>query len=298
MYGYKVKIGSLPVPVWACETTVSDYMWWNPKRKKNRLEVSFSKFDTQTVILNENEYVLKNNSLACIIADEKRTCFCESGQPVTIITVSVRLTDFEYQFCDLTPADCDDSSILILPAFCEDLTLADELEITKTAYKCIKQVPVNTENKQLAFASAFFELLYKVDLIARKYISDTHKQEDHYIKKIDYLIESKYHDKLTLHAIAKELNVSQVYLSMLYKAHTGINFSEQLLNVRMKHAEKLLIDQNIPTSKVASLCGFCDENYFRKKFKQFFGVNVGEYRKYKNGLTLYHEKPTLRKKQE
>ena len=77
----------------------------------------------------------------------------------------------------------------------------------------------------------------------------------------------------------------------MYKYITGINFSEQLLNVRMKHAEKLLIDRNIPTAKVAELCGFCDESYFRKKFKCFFGINVKECRQIKNGLTLYHAKP-------
>lgn len=297
MLGYKFKIRSLPKPVWAGESTVSDYSWeqW---RQKDQIELSFARFDTQTVILYGNEYTLKKNALACVAAGEGRKAFCEPGQAITVITVAVRFSDLEKAFCQITPEDCEDPSVLLLPAFLEGITLSDELEITKTAYKCIKQVPINSESKYLAFTSAFFELLYKFDQITRKTIMDTRKQMDHYIKKIDYIIDSNYHKKITLQSIAKELNLSQIYLSTLYKTYAGITFSEQLLNVRMKHAERLLLDQNIPTSKVASLCGFCDENYFRKKFKQFFGVNVGEYRKYKNRLTLYHEKPTLRKKQE
>ena len=111
------------------------------------------------------------------------------------------------------------------------------------------------------------------------------------MKKIDFIIQSKYNEKITLSSVASELNISPVYLSTIYKEAVGINFSEQVLNIRMKHAEKLLIDQNIPTAKVAELCGFCDESHFRKKFKQFFGLNVKEYRQIKNGLTLYHDKP-------
>jgi len=297
MLGYKLKIRSLPRPLWAGESTVSDYMWeqW---RQKDQMEISFSKFDTQTLILYGKEYTLKTNTLGCVFAGEGRKASCEPGKPITVVTVAARFPDFEKTFCEITPRDCEDPSVLLLPAFLEDITLSDELEITKIAYKCIKQVPVNSESKYFAFSSAFFELLYKVDQITRKTVFDTHKQMDHYIRKIDYIIETNYRQKLTLQSIAKELNLSQVYLSTLYKTYAGITFSEQLLNVRMKHAEELLIDPNIPTSTVASLCGFCDENYFRKKFKQFFGVNVGEYRKYKNQLTIYHKKPTLRKKQE
>ena len=73
-----------------------------------------------------------------------------------------------------------------------------------------------------------------------------------------------------------------------------MTFSDKLLQVRMKHAEEMLCDQNVPTAKVAALCGFCDEAYFRKQFKKFFGINVKEYRALKNGITLYHDKP-LRK---
>jgi len=293
MLGYKLKIRSLPKPIWAGESTVSDYMWeqWH---HKNQMEICFSKFDTQTLVLCGKEYTLKNNALHCVFSGEGRKAFCKAGQPITHITVGVRSLDFEKTFGEITPEDCKDYSVLLLPAFLEDITLSDELEITKTAYKCIKQMPINSESKRLAFISAYFELLCKVDQIARKAIIDTRKQKDHYIKKVDYIIESNYHKKITLQSIAKELNFSQVYLSTLYKTYAGISFSEQLLNVRMKHAEKLLIDPNLPTSKVAALCGFCDENYFRKKFKQFFGVNVGEYRKYKNRLTIYPEHQSIK----
>ncbi len=290
MYGYKIKINCLPKIVWACETTVDNYEWKN-RNTHDMLEISFSKFGEKTITINNNSYTLKNSSLSCIMANEKREGFCESGKSITIVSVAVRLSDFKYETCEITDGDLYDEKNLILPAFLQDLPIYYELELTKSLHKIIKLSSGNLENQKIALTAAFFELLHKVDEITRNQFDVKNNNTNYYIKKIDYIISSKYNEKITLSSVAAELNISPIYLSTIYKETVGINFSEQVLNIRMKQAEKLLLDQNIPTAKVAELCGFCDESYFRKKFKQFFGLNVKEYRQIKNGLTLYHSKP-------
>jgi len=290
MYGYKIKIECLPQIVWACETTVDNYEWTN-RNTHDILEISFTKFGVKNVTINNNSYTLKNSALSCIAADEKRQAFCEAGKPITIVSVAVRLSDFKYEAREITEADLHDDQNLVLPAFLEDLPIYYELELTKALHKIIKLSSENSEKQRIALIAAFFELLYKVDEITRNQFDVKNSKTNYYVKKIDYIISSKYNEKITLSSVASELNISPVYLSALYKEAVGINFSEQVLNIRMKHAEKLLIDQNIPTAKVAELCGFCDESHFRKRFKQFFGLNVREYRQIKSGLTLYHDKP-------
>lgn len=289
MYGYKIKINSLPKLVWACETTLNNYEWQN-RNNKDMLEISFAKFGTKNITVNNNSHILKNSALSCVIANESRKAFCEPGSPITIVSVAVKLSDFIFETCEITEADCNDKTKLLLPAFLEKLPLADELDLIKVLHEIIKVSTNNLENDAV-FLSAFFKLLYIIDTITRHRINRKSENNNYYIKKIDYIIESNYNQKITLQSVATELNISPIYLSKMYKDSCGINFCEQLLNVRMMHAEKLLVDQNIPTAKVAELCGFCDENYFRKKFKRFFGMNVKEYRQIKNGLTLYHEKP-------
>ncbi len=290
MYGYKIKISCLPDVVWACETTVDNYEWEN-RNTRDMLEISFTKFGVKNITVNNNSYTLKNSALSCIAADEKRKAFCESGKPITIVSVAVRLSDFKYETREITEGDLYDEENLILPAFLEDLPIYYELEVTKSLHKIIKLSSGSSENQKIAMTAAFFELLYKVDEITRNQFDVKNSSTNYYVKKIDYIISSKYSEKITLSSVASELNISPVYLSTVYKETVGINFSDQVLNMRMKHAEKLLLDQNIPTAKVAELCGFCDESYFRKKFKQFFGLNIREYRQIKNGLTLYHDKP-------
>lgn len=290
MYGYKIKINCLPKMVWACETSLNNYEWQN-RNNCDMLEISFAKFSTTNIKINNNCHKLKNNALSCVVSNEKREAFCEPEIPITIVSVAVKLDDFTFEPCELTEADCSDKTKLLIPAFFEDLPLSDELDVIKTLHIIIKLTSKNSENENVAFISAFFKLLYKVDLITRNKINSKNEKNNYYIKKVDYIIRSKYNKKITLQSVASELNISPTYLSKIYKDGSGINFSKQLFNVRMKYAEKLLLDKNIPTSKVAELCGFCDESHFRKKFKCFFGMNVREYRQIKSGVTLYHAKP-------
>ena len=294
MYGYKLKINSLPKLVWACETTLNNYEWKN-RNSKDMLEIAFEKFNTHNIIINNKSYTLKKSALTCVMTDERREAFCEPESLITIVSVADKFSDFMFEACELTEADSRDKTKLLLPAYLEDLPLSDELDLIKTLHKIIKLTSNNSGNENAAFMSNYFELLYKIDLITRNKSSSKNQNSNYYINKINYIIESKYSEKITLQSVASELNISPIYLSTMYKDSCGINFSEQLLNIRMKNAENMLIDQNIPTSKVAELCGFCDESYFRKKFKQFFGMNVREYRQIKNGFTLYHEKPQRKK---
>lgn len=289
MYGYKIKINSLPELVWACETTVDNYEWQN-RNSKDMLEISFAKFDTISITVNNKSCIMKKSLLSCVMANEKRKAFCKAGEPITIVSIAVKFSRFNFEPHIFTKADYSDNTSILLPACLENLSLFNELELINTMHEIIKYSLNNAENTKAAFVSIFFKLLYKIDLMTRNK-SNEETANNYYIKKANYIIESKYNEKITLQTVAAELNISPVYLSTMYKENSGINFSKQILNVRMKHAERLLIDQNIPTSRIAILCGFCDEIYFRKKFKQFFGMNVREYRQIKNGLTLYHEKP-------
>ena len=154
MYGYKIKINCLPELIWACETTLDNYEWKN-HNSKEMLEISYSKFDTMSVMINNNNYLLKNSALTLIMADEKRTASCEFVKPITIVSVAVRLSDFNYQACEITEKDFYDETTLILPAFLEELPINYELELTKTLHEIIKFSSGKSENQKIALTSIF-----------------------------------------------------------------------------------------------------------------------------------------------
>ena len=94
--------------------------------------------------------------------------------------------------------------------------------------------------------------------------------------------------------VAEELAISPNYLSALFKSTTGVGFTERLLEIRMKKAAALLGEGKYSESEVATRVGYEETGHFRKRFKQYFGVSVRDYRCINQELTLYHEKPERR----
>lgn len=294
MLGYKIKINSIPVCLWACETTINDYKW-NNKHSKDMLEISLSRYSTKTVLLKGQKRSLVKSDLSCIISDTPFEAECPPGEDFDVVSVCVRMEQFELVECALCCNDSFDRTVILLPALIEDIPPSDELEILKIMHEIIKFSNDASENAKVMFLSRFYALVYQVDALTRRLLQqqteETMNLTRYYLKKVDYIISTQYAQKLSLNTIAESLNLSYEYLSSLYKKHSGITFTDRLLQERMMHAEALLRNQNIPTAKVAALCGFCDENYFRKQFKRYFGITVKECRMFKNSITLYHEKP-------
>ena len=130
MYGYKIKINSLPKLKWACETTFNNYEWQN-QNATNMLEISFTKFNSQTIIIDNNSHILKNSALCCVPANENRKAFCKPEDPITVVTVAVEFDDFSFEPHEITETDYSDNTRLLLPAFLEGLSLSEELELIK-----------------------------------------------------------------------------------------------------------------------------------------------------------------------
>jgi AraC-like DNA-binding protein len=59
----------------------------------------------------------------------------------------------------------------------------------------------------------------------------------------------------------------------------------------MKKAEALVLEGSLSVSNIAQAVGFDDESHLRRRFKQYFGISMKEYRLVNKEQTLYHEKP-------
>ena len=294
MYGYKIKIDSLPKIIWATETRVLNYYFKN-KNTDGTLEISYRTFDSLTQVINGKRQTIFNNSLNCIAGSEPRQSFGEPECAVNVISIAVKIENFTVISEPIEPKDFESTEYLLLPSSLNNISAQNEGELITLMHKIIRFNAYKTESNKMLLNSLYFELLYKIDALMREQNEyKAVKHYDYYINKANAIIEERCTEKLTLSDVAAELNISPVYLSAIYKKQTGISFKEQVLRAKMKKADTLLIDRNIPTTKVAAILGFCDENYFRKKFKEYFGMNVGEYRKIKSGLTLLHKKPILK----
>ncbi|MBP3580164.1 MAG: helix-turn-helix transcriptional regulator [Clostridia bacterium] len=242
---------------------------------------------------NKTYYFGEGTRLGCVLGNEERISFCDSGVQKEITTVAVRFEKISITAGELFFTDACDNSCFLLPAFWEETTQVQE--IFGLLNKYIKYSTSNAIYDRAKCISIWFEIIHLIDKQTRAMLSTLQNSSaNYYIKKLNFIIETQYNKKISLTQIAKEFNVSLSYLSSIYGSVTGQSFKDAICAVRLKKAKELILTTSLSLADIANAVGICDETYLRKRFKKFFGVSISEFKKINKGLTLYHEKP-LRK---
>ena len=83
----------------------------------------------------------------------------------------------------------------------------------------------------------------------------------------------------------------EIVLAAIEKNMLGIGFSDRLCELRMNRAKDLILGGHLSIADITQAVGFEDESHLRRRFKQFFGISIKEYRLVNKEQTLYHEKP-------
>jgi AraC-like DNA-binding protein len=94
-----------------------------------------------------------------------------------------------------------------------------------------------------------------------------------------YIREQIANPDLTLKDAAAAAFLSPNYLTHLLRKETGLSFSDLVLERRMRMARTLLMNSNKPVQHIAWQCGFADEAYFSRRFRQAHDVPPGQFRR-------------------
>ena len=82
----------------------------------------------------------------------------------------------------------------------------------------------------------------------------------------------------TLPQAAKQLCVSEGYFRTVYKQCFGVSYNQDCINARVLKAQYLLSATAMSVYAVALNCGYDDEKYFARQFKQSVGCSPMQYR--------------------
>jgi AraC-like DNA-binding protein len=96
-------------------------------------------------------------------------------------------------------------------------------------------------------------------------------------RTIEYMNQS-FQKPITLTEVSKLANMTDVSFSRFFKARTGITFMDSLLEMRLGHASRLLIDTTQSVAEVAYNCGFNNISNFNRLFKKKKGCTPKEFR--------------------
>lgn len=85
--------------------------------------------------------------------------------------------------------------------------------------------------------------------------------------------------KITLADLSAYAHCSAVTLTEHFRREFGMSVMEYVMKKRFALAEDLLLNSKLSVTEIASRCGFCDVEYFSKRFKRKCGISPTKFRK-------------------
>ena len=113
----------------------------------------------------------------------------------------------------------------------------------------------------------------------QQYTSETGRTVEKINIACSYIIDNCEHD-LTLESAADYIGFSACYFSRIFKKITNYSFIEYLTLQRIKRAQLLLSDFDVPITEISYQAGFKSISTFNRAFRQYKGCSPSEYRKY------------------
>ncbi|MBF6625954.1 helix-turn-helix transcriptional regulator [Aerococcaceae bacterium zg-BR9] len=146
----------------------------------------------------------------------------------------------------------------VLPELC--YSLSDEF---------IQTVEELSDEKELAYYMHQCEIEYTILVRNHKYNLKKNRSNNfhHYINKAKLYIADNLHSKITINDLSQYLNISDSYLSHLFKDIEGITPQQFITEEKMKYAKNLLLYSNKKISDISFSLGYSNQSYFTKVFK-------------------------------
>lgn len=101
--------------------------------------------------------------------------------------------------------------------------------------------------------------------------------KESYPEKALAFMENHFSSSLSSEDIAEAVGISVSHLRLLFKKQYGISLMQKLNKIRVRRAKELLSSGMFTLAEVASACGFQNEYYFSRVFKQHTGIPPGKY---------------------
>lgn len=195
--------------------------------------------------------------------------------------------EFVCGFSDIHLHDMPENRI-VLPGTSPILSLTSEnkREISRCCYEIIEE---NSSSEPGRYYMIQAQLMRMLVLIFRSIKG--HKENEvegvnfesyskgYVVKNILAYLNENYSQHISLDQIAKNMYLSPVYISKIFKEKTGDSPINYLIHVRLEKAKEMLEDGRESIRTIANLVGYDDVYHFSKLFKKHFGVSPMYYRK-------------------
>ena len=142
------------------------------------------------------------------------------------------------------------------------------------AHALLEQLPQAVDVKQ--WGALMNSIL---DSCAFMHDAQAQESENDIASRIRKLIDRQYTNPLLdLHMLASQANLSQSYISRLFKLKYNISVAQYINSVRIKKAKELILLGNDSIKAISIKVGFSGDSQFIRAYKRIEGVTPGNFR--------------------
>jgi AraC family transcriptional regulator len=107
-----------------------------------------------------------------------------------------------------------------------------------------------------------------------------------WLSQVEDIIHSRYTERLTLNELARSVGVHPVHVAREFRRRVGCTIGQQIRQLRIEHASRMLAKGNISLAEIALASGFADQSQFTKTFTYLVGMPPSRFRRVKSGANL------------
>ena len=111
------------------------------------------------------------------------------------------------------------------------------------------------------------------------------------IKQLRAFVSEHYGEPLSLRDAARETHMSPYHLCKVFKAATGLTFTDYIARVRTEVVKDMLLDDNLRISEAAYAAGFQSLSQFNRVFHRITGDTPSRYRNRLHGRAGMGSRP-------
>jgi AraC-like DNA-binding protein/ligand-binding sensor protein len=150
---------------------------------------------------------------------------------------------------------------------------SQDLSVLESNDRYLKKI---AESKNTQELSEILNII--LDRMSGKMFSFQGVRHSSALRKAERYIWENYTRKISLKEIADASGLSAPYFSTIFKDEMGENLSNYLNRLRVEKASAMLTESELSLSEIAAACGFEDQSWFSKIFKNYTGNSPGKFR--------------------
>lgn len=153
------------------------------------------------------------------------------------------------------------------------------LNLIKTAFDSLSSKKLGHELRVRNYLSEILCLIYENCSVQISDRSVKNYSEVNRLRKMLDFIQTHYMELIQIQQIADAASVSKRECLRCFNNVIGISPKQYTIDLRIQKASELLAESSLSLMEICESCGFQDQSYFVKVFREKIGISPGKWRK-------------------